>query len=256
MNPEYNPFQPQQPPVQPYESTPTPTPTPYEQPVGAVNSNYVVPASPVSTKKWPIIAAVFIFTTILASGAAAWASVNYFEQKADVDAKVSSAVAVAVKESRDSDAALFEKKEKEPNRIFVGPEDYGRLSFDYPKTWGAYEAKSISGSNGTYEVYFNPGVIPTASSGQRYALRLMIEDKDYDKVVDSYSGLVKKGDLKSSSVSIGDQTGVRLEGNFTKDIRGSAVIIKIRDKTATLRTDADVFTDDFNKLIETITFNK
>jgi hypothetical protein len=62
--------------------------------------------------------------------------------------------------------------------------------------------------------------------------------------------------LKSSAVKADDQNGTRLDGSFSKDIRGSAVIFKIRDKTVTIRTDADTFRADFDALVATITFNK
>lgn len=57
-------------------------------------------------------------------------------------------------------------------------------------------------------------------------------------------------------MKIGDQNGTRLDGSFTEDIRGFAVIFKIRDKTVTIRSDAETFKGDFNALIQTITFNK
>jgi len=67
---------------------------------------------------------------------------------------------------------------------------------------------------------------------------------------------VKKGDLKASSTKADGNNGTRLDGNFTKDIRGYAVIFKIRDKTLTIRTDANTFLSDFDKLISTIKFNE
>ncbi len=91
---------------------------------------------------------------------------------------------------------------------------------------------------------------------QRYALRLTIQDQEYDSVMSEYESLVESGDLKSSSVTLAEQNGTRLDGNFTEDIRGSAVILKMRDKTVVIQTDAQTFTNDFNKLIQTITFNK
>jgi hypothetical protein len=66
---------------------------------------------------------------------------------------------------------------------------------------------------------------------------------------------VKKGDLRSSATSANGNNGTRLDGSFTKDIRGSAVIYKIRDKTLTIRTDADTFKPDFENIIKTINFN-
>ena len=193
--------------------------------------------------------------TLVAAGGAGWALYNYFDQKDNVDNKVSSAVALAIKQQKETDEKAFIEAEKEPNKIFVGPEDYGRVALKHPKTWSVYEAKSAA-KGGTYEAYFSPGVIPPVSASERYALRLTIEDKVYEKVIEDYKSLVENGLLKSSSVTVGEQNGTRLEGNFTKDIRGTAVVLKIRDKTVTLRTDADTFTNDFNALIATVTFNK
>lgn len=267
MNPEY-PFQPQQPqqpqpmpqpmqqPVQgqfAVPGTPQPAPQPGFSPVPPSNLPPVRRSNPV--KKWLIMTFVFIFTTLLAGGLATWAFINYLDQKNNVDSKVSAAVAKEVKATQDKAAAEFLEKEKQPNRQFVGPDDYGRLSFDYPKTWSVYEAKDAM-AGGTYEAYFNPGVVPVVSTKQQYALHVTIEEKDYDKVVDSYKTPVSKGELVSSSVKFDDINGTRLDGNFTKDIRGSAVIFKIRDKTVTIRTDAETFKNDFEALIKTVTFNK
>lgn len=202
-----------------------------------------------------IFTIIFFITTLAGVGVAIWAYMNYKDQKDNVDSKVTSAVAMATKKQADKLAADFAEAEKEPNRLFVGPDDYGRLSFKYPKTWSVYEAKDSS-NGGSYEAYLNPGVVPPVANDQQYALHVTIEDKDYDKVVDTYKQLVGKGDLKSSSVKADDQNGTRLDGSFTKDIRGSAVIFKIRDKTVTIRSDADTFKPDFEALIKTITFNK
>jgi hypothetical protein len=96
-----------------------------------------------------------------------------------------------------------------------------------------------------------PAVSDTAS---RYALRVNILDQQYEDVISSYKDQVKDGTLKTSAVKASGQTGTRLDGNFSKDIRGAAVIFKIRDKTAVLRTDADTFKPDFDTLVKTINF--
>jgi len=192
---------------------------------------------------------------LLAAIAALWGIMNYLEQKTNVDGKVTQAVTKAKKDQVDTDEAKFMAREKDPNRQFVGPDDYGRLSFDYPKTWSVYVAKDAS-RGGDYEAYLNPVTVPTVSSTQQYALRVTIQETDYDKVVASYSSAVKKGDLVSSAVSADGNDGTRLDGTFSKDIRGAAVLYKVRDKTITLRTDADTFKTDFEKLIKTIKFNQ
>ncbi len=247
MNPDY-PFGPQQPqpqpPMQPVQSVVPPT----------ANSNYIIPPRKQS-KKWVIMTIVFITTTVIALAVLAWALINYFDQKNNVDTKVSSAVTIAVKEQADEDAAAFLEKEKQPNRQFVGPEDYGQLAFDYPKTWSIYVDKDAT-SGDSYVAYFNPVSVPAVSNSQQYALRLTIESKDYDQVLSSYNNLVTRNDLTASAVKVNGEDGTQFTGNFTKDIRGSAVVFKIRDKTVTLRSDADTFKGDFDALIQTITFNK
>lgn len=192
--------------------------------------------------------------SVAAGSAAIWAYVNYNEQKTNVDGRVNLAVAEAKRDQADVDEAKFAQREKEPNRQFVGPDDYGRVIFNYPKTWSVYEATDVS-RGGNYEAYLNPVTVPPVTNKQQYALRVTIEEKDYDQIVKSYEGLVKKGDLRSSPTSANGHDGTRIDGSFSKDIRGSAVIYKIRDKTVTLRTDADTFKPDFENVIKTLDFN-
>lgn len=208
-----------------------------------------------STNTWLIVSVIFIITTLAALVVMAWALINYLGEKGTTQAQVDAAVAAAQKEQADADEAKFVEREKDPNREFVGPEDYGSLSFKYPKTWSVFVEKDAS-TGSSYQAYFHPITVPPVSSSQRFALRLTIESKDYDRVVASYQSAVGRGDLRSSAVKFGDQTGTRLEGQFSRDIRGSAVVFKLRDKTATLRIDADTFKNDFNKLVSTIKFNQ
>jgi len=208
-----------------------------------------------SAKAWMISTIGLIVALLISIILAIWFYINYVEQKTDVDAKIDDAVATAKKEQADVDEEKFLEREKEPKRQFVGPDDYGRVSFNYLKTWSVFVNKDAS-SGGTYEAYLNPVTVPPVSSTQQFALRVVIEEKDYDKAVTSYDSLVKKGDLKSSSVKADGVSGTRLDGSFSKDIRGSAVLFKIRDKTLTIRSDANTFKNDFNALITTIKFNQ
>ncbi len=238
-------------------ATPVTSTTPNGQAAPAAPNNLFVAAPPAhDKKKWVIMTVVFIATTIIAASLGVWALMQYGQQKTTVDSQVQSAVADAVKKQSDTDAANFLEKEKQPYRQFAGPDDYGTLGFEYPKIWSIYIAGDAS-SRGTYSAYFNPVSVPPISQNERYALRVTIEDKDYDKVIESYKSLVSSGKLKAGTFQLNEDTnGTRLDGEFTKDIRGSAVIFKIRDKTATLRTDAETFVPDFDKLIKTVQFNK
>lgn len=201
-----------------------------------------------------LVAIVLLGIAVVGFGSlAVWAYVNYSEQKYNVDGKIALAVAAAEKKQADADEAKFVERDKEPNRQFAGPEDYGRLTFSYPKTWSVYVAKDTQ-KGGDYEAYLNPITVPPVSDTQQFAIRVTIEENDYDAVVKAYQSRVKSGKLKTSAVSANGHDGTRLEGEFTDSIRGSAVVYKIRDKTITIRTDADTFKPDFEKLIQTIDF--
>ncbi len=200
-----------------------------------------------------VIIGLSVFTVAFA-GLAVWALINYMDQKNNVDAKVSSAVTSAEKKLGDELEAKFIEREKEPLKSFSGPSDYGTLSFKYPKTWNVYISNDGSKGNG-YEAYFSPSAVPSlTSNGSRYALHIAIVNDTYEDVLSEYEALVKKGDLKTSATKAGDQNGTRLDGNFSKDIRGAAVVYKIRDKTAIIQTDADTFKADFDALTQTISF--
>lgn len=250
-----NPESPYTPPGYPQQPQPQYQQQPVQQSIYAP-----VPPSQYKQKRkvsviWLVLAIVFILTTIAAVSGGVWALTNYLDQKDNTDSKITAAVATAVKDTKDADAANFLEKEKQPNRQFAGPEDYGRVAFDYPKTWSVYVASDAS-NGGTYQAYFNPVSVPLADGNQRFALRLNIQEQDYDIVLTNYQSLIKTGALVSSSFKVDEQTGTRLDGSFTPDIKGSSVIFKIRDKTVIIQTDAETFKPDFEALIKTITFNK
>lgn len=208
-----------------------------------------------SLKAWMVSTISLIAALVITIGVAAWAYMQYIDQKTNVDSRIDEAVATAKKDQADEDEVKFLERDKLPNREFSGPSDYGSVSFMYPKTWSVYVDKDAS-NGGDYEAYLNPVAVPPISSKERFALRVVIDDgTTYEKVVGKYSTLVKKGSLKSSSVKIDGVSGTRLDGSFSDDIRGAAVIVKIRDKVLTIKTDADTFKNDFNALIKTITFN-
>jgi hypothetical protein len=208
-----------------------------------------------SVNGWAIATISFILISIGFAVLAVWFYTNYTDQKTNVDAKVEVAVAKAKKDQNVVDEAKFAKREKEPNREFVGPEDYGRVTFMYPKTWSVYVTKDAV-SGGAFEAYFNPIIIYPLGSTKQFALRVSIQQQDYSRVIAGYEGLIKKGDLISNSISIDGTTGKRMDGQFSTDVRGAAIFFKIRDKTLTIRTDAITFIEDFDALVKTIKFNQ
>jgi len=201
---------------------------------------------------------VSVVLTILVLGLGSfsiWAYVNYNDQKDNVDQKISAAVATAKKQQSDADATKFAEQEKQPNRKFTGPSDLGSVELSYPKTWSVYVDKD--GSNSNYEAYFAAGVVPPISGKTPYALRVTVERKAYEDVIQAYQSKVKKGELKSSSITLQGQTGTRLDGSFSDDVKGSMVLFKVRDKTLEVYTQSDTFTSDYEKIIlPSLSFNK
>ncbi len=203
---------------------------------------------------------MIVVMTVLFIGAGSfgiWAFMQYQDKKTDVDGQISSAVADAKNEQAKEDEVKIQAAKEEPFSQFVGPDDYGRVTFDYPRNWSVYEANSVSNGSKNYEAYLNPVYVPPVDDKEnRFALRVTISDKQYDEVVADYQKLVEKGELSSKSFSVDSQTGIRLDGTFKDEIRGAAIVLKIRDKTLTIQTDADTFKPYFDEIIKTIEFNK
>ncbi len=197
-----------------------------------------------------LVAATFI-------GLFVWMFVRYSEVNSDVNGQIDVAVAEA-KEAQAADLeAEFAEREKEPLRDFVGPADYGQLSFRHPKTWSVYVAKDAM-NGGDYEAYFNPLQVDAVDEDTINALRLSILNKSFDAVVAEYQKDMNKKDsgLTMQSVEVNGITMNRYEGKIPDtEFQGVIVIFKIRDKTAVLQTDAVNFVSDFDALLETITFN-
>lgn len=203
-----------------------------------------------------LVAVIALGVLVLGVGSfAIWAFVAYNEAQSDVDDKIALAVSDAKEKKGEEKEADFTEREKRPNETFKAPDDYCALTFQYPKTWSVYESEEIT-NGGDFKAYLNPKIVPPVTGTNQFALRVLIEQNNYDQVVDSYASLVKKGDLKQSTTASEGKSGTRLTGNFNKNIRGDAVIYRCRDKTITVRTDADTFKSDFEALIRTIDFNQ
>ena len=194
---------------------------------------------------------------IIFGGFGAWSYMQYTKSSTDVNGQVEDAVAKAVKEQVEADEKKFTEREKQPLRQFAGPDDYGRLTFDYPKTWSAHQGSDISKGGGvTYTAFLHPILVPAITDSQKIAIRISIEQKLYEDVLKGYEKLLKKGDLQSAAWSNGKYSGTLITGQFNKDIRGRAVVLKMRDRTLTIRSDADVFKDDFDAITKTVSFNQ
>ena len=197
-----------------------------------------------------LIAATFI-------GLFIWIFIKNQDASTNLESQIDIAVADAVDEQTKKLEIEFAEREKNPYKIFSGPEDYGLLSFEYPKTWSLYVAKDASdGKN--YEAYFNPDQVEPISDDTINALRVIIRNDTYDKVLAEYQKAMEKKDsnLTVSSVTFNGIDGTKYSGTIPDtELNGYIVIFKIRDKTVILQTDSILFESEFNTLLETVTFN-
>lgn len=217
---------------------------------GSMKTHY----QPGNVNGWLIAAIGGLTLAAIATALAVWAYMAFNEQKTDVDGKVKVAVAEAKKEQSEADYKKFQEDYKNPRLEFVGPAEYGRVSFMYPRTWSVYVGQDGSDRK-DYKAYLHPVSVPSITNqASRFAFRVEILNQDFDKVLEGYQQQLKKGELTSSTPEFNGNASTRLDGAFTKELRGSVVLMRVRDKTIRFSTDADTFKPDFQAILDTVKF--
>lgn len=180
---------------------------------------------------------------------------KYIQWKAaseNLDAQVNSAVAVAVADNTTKMEAEFAEREKYPYKTFTGPADYGSFSFEYPQTWSVYIAKDAS-NGGDFEAYLNPSEVNPIGNTTINALRVRIRDTSYDSVVKGYESSIKNGKLTLKTDTVGGVLANIYTGEISSNMRGAIMVLKLRDKTVVLQTDAETFLDEFYRILSSVT---
>ena len=216
------------------------------------------PPKPKSQLGHIIVLVLALLVAATAIGLLVYVYVQWQDSTTAVQSQIDIAVAEAKEEERSAQIIACAEEAKRPNLPFTGPEDYGRLSFEYPRTWSVHVAKDAT-KGGDFEAYFNPGFVGPISSDNRFAIRLVIRNKRYEDVLKDYESSIKSGKLTHTVFQTDKITsGARLDGEFSKDINGSAVLFSIPGSpmTVLIRTDTPEATrNDFEALIKTIQFN-
>ncbi len=241
----------QMPPVQPTQDAMN---RPMVQQVQAIPQNTKDTLGLIKT----IVIIILSLVSVTFIGLFVWMFLQYDEVRTDVEGQINVAVAAAKDEQAQKDEEEFLEREKYPYKTFSGPADYGELTFQYPKTWSVYVAADAA-SGGDFNAYLNPIQVEAVAKDTINALRVTIRNKSYDDVAAEYQKLLEKKDANLTVETITTEEGVtmnRYAGTIPgTDLNGYVVIFKIRDKTAILQTDSVVFGEDFDKLIQTVTFN-
>lgn len=176
---------------------------------------------------------------------------EYKKLNKDIDATVASEVADLADARLTELEQEFDERDKKPYSTFVGPEDYGRLQFSYPRTYSMYVVSDATDGK-DYQAYFHPNQVQAIDSSHVYALQLDILNSPYDTVVTGFEG----ESLTRRSYSVNGQNAAYFTGTLPgTEFDGYMVVIKIRDKTVVLRTFDVIFKQDFDQIIDSITFN-
>lgn len=190
---------------------------------------------------------------VLFVGLFIWKYLEWDSVKTDVDGQIDAAVALAISENTTKLENEFLEREKYPYKTFSGPADYGSLNFEFPKTWNTYIAQDAA-NGGNFEAYLNPGEVQPVSAQTINALRVQILDQAFENVARNYENLTNSGQLSVTTRPVGSAVANVYTGTLPNNIRGIATIFKVRDKTILIQTDAELFAEEYYKLLDTVTF--
>lgn len=200
-----------------------------------------------------IVLVVVSLIAVLFVGLFIWKYLEWDSVKTDVDGQIDAAVALAISENTTKLENEFLEREKYPYKTFSGPADYGSLNFEFPKTWNTYIAQDAA-NGGNFEAYLNPGEVQPVSTQTINALRVQILDQAFENVARNYENLTNSGQLSVTTRPVGSAVANVYTGTLPNNIRGIATIFKVRDKTILIQTDAELFAEEYYKLLDTVTF--
>lgn len=196
-----------------------------------------------------VISVLFLIAAITFG---AWAYHSQLIYKNNVDEKVSAAVAVAKQQQIATDSAQFATEEKSPLQVFNGPEAYGSIVLNYPKTWSGYVDTTGNGS-GLIDGYFFPGIVPSISaSSSVFALRVQVQNQPYSSEAQSIVSQQQNGTITVQAYAlpkVPNVIGMKVVGQLADGKMGTEVLLPLRNETLLLWTDGKQYVGDFNTYI-------
>jgi hypothetical protein len=204
---------------------------------------------------------LFVVTVLLIGALVfgGWAFNSREDYKNHTDAKVTKAVAVAKQQESSRKDVEFKEKEKQPLRTYDGPDAYGGIALQYPKTWSGYVDES-GGSSAKIDGYFYSGIVPSISDKNSvFALRIQVLAQPYDQVASRVDKLQQSAEKQGTPITVdpyslprvSDVVGIKLSGPLpgTNEKQGTMVILPLRSQTLELWTESSDFEADFNNNI-------
>ncbi len=204
----------------------------------------------------PLILVTLFFLVSLGFGF--WAFASREDYKSNTDDKVAAAVEIAQKQTATEKDNEFIDREKQPLKEYAGPASFGSVKIKYPKTWSAYVEENSSGS-AAIDGYFHPRFVPGTRSDTSYALRIQVVNRSFDQEARGFESDVKQGKTTARPYvpkNVSEAPGLRFDGEIGNRKQGTLILIKLRDKTLRIWTEADQFKKDLeNNILANLTFS-
>ena len=208
------------------------------------------------SKKPLVVAIILGVLLVLMSAIDIWAFIGMQENKSNLDAKIVQASAVAVEAAEKAKEVEFTEREKSPYKSYTGPETYGSVTFEYPKSWSVSADEAKSGTT-ALNIFAHPTILPSLTSSRPLAFRLQIVEASYEKSLASYNAAAKSGAVTIAAFSpekLPQEVGVKISGQIVKERSGVLVMLPLRDKTIQLWTESNEFVPDLETLLKTLTY--
>jgi hypothetical protein len=200
----------------------------------------------------PVVLLAVLF--IGAASFAFWAYSGRQDYKNNSDAKVAVAVTADTQSVQAADAKQYAEASKSPLRLYSGPDAYGSVKVQYPKTWSAY----VDTTNTTtpLDAYFHDDFVPSTASQETYNLRVQVNSQPYSTVLQQYSALITEGKVTASAYAlpkvpsvVGTQMSGSINQNNPLETTGDLVLLPLRNMTLEIWTESNGYLSDFNTYI-------
>lgn len=205
-----------------------------------------------------ILLGLTIVLLIGALGFGGWAYMSRQDYKANTDQKIEAATTVAVQKADSAKDVAFTEAEKKPFKTYNGPEAYGSLSIQYPKTWSGYVDDTGSGA-AVVDGYFYPGVVPSINNPNSvFALRVQVINSSYSQSLMNLNSEQQGGKIVTAAYAlpkVPKTVGVKATGTFQNGTNGERIMLPLRNQTLLISTQGSKFTADFeNNILPNFTF--
>jgi hypothetical protein len=179
-----------------------------------------------------------------------WAFSGRQHYKNNAQSLINTAVASAKVQQSSLDNAQYNQDQLKTLTTYNGPEDFGSVVVQYPKSWSGYIDTSGENSN-AFAAYFNPGTVPTISSQTSViALTVQVLSQPYSQVVQSFQQQAGVTSNAYALPKVPKVVGLEVSGPVGQNQTDETmVVLPLRTNTLEISTDGTQYLDAFNSAI-------